>query len=80
VSHIWSHRTEHGWIATDRIGFEISGGREGGYRGFTGKSGITPGKWRVEVQTERGRVLGRIDFTVIAGSSPHPPLVTKLIR
>ena len=80
VSHVWSHKTEHGWIATDRIGFEISGGRQGGYRGFTGKSGITPGKWRVEVQTEGGRILGRIDFTVIAGSSPHPPLVTELIR
>ncbi len=35
---------------------------------------------RVEGKPRGGRVLGRIDFTVIAGSSPHPPLVTGLIR
>jgi hypothetical protein len=80
VRHIWSRWTSSGWIRTDRIGFPISGGRDGGYRGYTAKSGITPGKWRVEVETEGGRTLGRIDFTVTPGPDPHPALLTTLIR
>jgi hypothetical protein len=80
VRHIWSQKTPHGWVRTDSIGFPISGGREGGYRGYTAKSGMTLGKWRVEVETEGGRTLGRIDFTVLPNPTPHPPLRTALIR
>jgi hypothetical protein len=80
VRHVWSRKTPHGWVRTDSIGFPISGGREGGYRGYTAKSGITPGKWRVEVETEGGRTLGRIDFAVVPSPVPHPSLVTALIR
>ncbi len=80
VVHVWSRKTRHGWVKTDRISFEISGGRRAGYRGFTVKRGITPGKWRVELQTERGQILGRIDFKVVTSPDPHPPLITRLIR
>ncbi len=80
VHHVWSLRTAGGWAQTDRIKFEIAGGREGGYRGYTKKSGIVPGKWRVEVKTEEGRILGRIDFTASVSPTPHPPLQTSLIR
>ena len=80
VRHVWSRKTPHGWVRTDSIGFPISGGREGGYRGYTAKSGITLGKWRVEVETEGGRTLGRIDFAVVPSPVPHPSLVTALIR
>jgi hypothetical protein len=80
VRHIWSRKTPDGWVRTDSIGFPISGGRDGGYRGYTAKSGMTPGKWRVEVETEGGRTLGRIDFAVVPSPVPHPSLVTALIR
>jgi hypothetical protein len=80
VRHIWSHKTSNGWVQTDRIRFQIAGGREGGYRGFTKKHGIFPGKWRVEVETESGRILGRIDFMVKAGPTPHPPLETRVFH
>jgi hypothetical protein len=79
VRHVWSRRTQRGWERTDRIAFQISGGREGGYRGFTRKSGISAGDWRVEVETESGQTLGRIDFRVLPGSSQRPQLITKLI-
>lgn len=79
VLHIWSRRTGNGWKQTDRIAFRISGGRENGYRGFTVKQGIEPGKWRVEVETERGQTLGRIDFDIVPGPTPHPPLKTELM-
>lgn len=80
VRHVWSRKTATGWVKTDRIGFEIAGGRDGGYRGYTAKSGVAPGRWRVEVETETGQTLGRIDFTVEKSPVPHPPLVTELIR
>jgi hypothetical protein len=81
VRHVWSRKTPGGWVQTDRIGFQISGGRDEGYRGYTTKkNGITPGKWRVEVETERGQTLGRIDFTVAPSPVPHPALETKLIQ
>jgi hypothetical protein len=80
VHHVWSRKTKAGWLQTDRIRFEIAGGREGGYRGYTRKNGVVPGKWRVEVVTERGQILGRIDFTASVSPAPHPPLETRLIR
>jgi len=52
------------WITTDRLGYEISGGRHGGYRGYTFKRNIAPGKWRVDVETEEKMLLGRIGFEV----------------
>jgi len=80
VCHVWSRKISGSWVQTDRIGFQISGGRDGGYRGYTSKGGITPGEWRVEVETERGQTLGRINFTVAPGPVPHPQLVTALIQ
>jgi hypothetical protein len=80
VHHVWSHKTASGWVQTDRIKFEIAGGRESGYRGFTKKSGIVPGDWRVEVETDRGQILGRIDFTASASPAIPPPMRTALIR
>ena len=80
VQHVWNRRSTNGWVQTDRIAFQIAGGREGGYRGYTAKSGITPGEWRVEVETDRGQILGRIDFRVVPTPDPHPPLESALIR
>jgi hypothetical protein len=80
IRHVWSRQdADRGWLPTDRIEFEISGGREGGYRGFSFKRAVTPGKWRVEVETGDGRILGRIDFTVLAVEGKHPTLESKLI-
>jgi hypothetical protein len=81
VRHVWSRKVSGEWVRTDGngIGFPIYGGREGGFRGYTSKSGITPGDWRVELETERGQTLGRIDFTVVASPTPHPQLVTQVI-
>jgi hypothetical protein len=79
VRHVWSHKTPRGWQRTDTIAFPIRGGREGGYRGSTNKSSVSLGDWRVEVETETGQTLGRIDFTILPSPIPHPQLVAKLI-
>jgi len=64
--HHWQRYDEkrREWVPTDRIGYAISGGREGGYRGYTYKQALSPGEWRVDVETAEGRVLGRVPFQV----------------
>jgi len=57
VRHIWSYyHPAHGWRATDSVTFPITGGRDGGYRGYSMKRQIYPGEWRVEVVTYNGRI------------------------
>lgn len=81
VHHVWSHYAESvGWRITDRMEYEVLGGREGGFRWFSRKTAVVPGEWRVEVVTDRGQILGRIDFTVINSPVPHPPLETRVIQ
>lgn len=65
--HEWQRydAAQKAWITTDTLRFAINGGRDGGYRGYSIKSGITPGKWRVNVRTQYGQIIGRITFTAV---------------
>lgn len=65
IYHRWERydTAKKAWVTTDRFSYAVSGGREPGYRGYSYKSRVTPGKWRVTVETERGQVLGRLPFT-----------------
>ncbi|MDB5104709.1 MAG: conserved rane protein of unknown function [Fibrobacteres bacterium] len=54
------------WVQAQRIGFPIHGGRQDGFRGYTYKQNLSPGRWEVRVETESGRVLGTIHFRVEA--------------
>ncbi|MFQ5863792.1 MAG: DUF2914 domain-containing protein [bacterium] len=64
--HHWQQYfpTRKAWITTDRLGYPITGGRGAGYRGYTYKKNVSPGKWRVDVETEEGLILGRINFKI----------------
>ena len=53
------------WLTTDRIPFNIVGGRAEGFRGWAVKSNIGPGRWRVTAETDDGRAMGTISFTVL---------------
>lgn len=71
VNHHWqwmNPRTED-WETSDKIEFEITGGRDGGYRGYTYKTNMLEGKWKVDVKTSNDLILGRINFTVIFDST-----------
>ncbi len=75
IYHHWQYydTRRNKWLTSDRLSYRISGGRDGGYRGFTYKTHIQPGQWRIDVENDSGQLLGRIDFqlqTVRAVSFP----------
>ena len=70
IYHHWQvyDRRREQWLTADRLGYRITGGREGGYRGFTYKTHVRPGEWRVNVETESGKILGRLHFRVVSAN------------
>ncbi len=75
VLHRWSYYDEvrKEWVSSTVVGFPISGGRSEGYRGYSIKQGVFPGKWRVDVETLRGQIIGRFTFKVV-DAPKAPPL------
>jgi hypothetical protein len=72
IVHSWEFYNEKTkkWQVMSRITFAISGGRDGGYRGFTTKT-LSEGKWRCDVETEGGQLIGRTEFVATKAVSPE---------
>jgi hypothetical protein len=73
VYHRWEKYDEakKSWDTQALVAFPIAGGREGGYRGYSVKSALTPGAWRCDVETQSGALIGRSAFEVVeAGAQP----------
>ncbi|MEJ1223103.1 DUF2914 domain-containing protein [Sediminicola sp. 1XM1-17] len=68
----WYNPNTETWEIVEDIGYDITGGRDGGYRGYTYKNNVKPGLWKVEVITDEELVLGVIDFEIIISSSLQP--------
>jgi len=68
VYHRWQWYDEKtgSWQKTEDIGFDITGGRDDGFRGYTYKENIWNGQWKVEVITEEELVLGVVKFEVVS--------------
>lgn len=66
LEHEWQYYNEasKSWVTTNTVTFPVVGGRDGGYRGYTMKSNVEKGKWRVNVRTNYGAIVGRVDFIV----------------
>jgi len=79
IYHRWAYfdKSLGKWIETDHVQFPISGGRDGGYRGYSVKENITPGLWRVDVINKRNQLLGRIVFNVLEG--PTVPVEAEML-
>jgi Protein of unknown function (DUF2914) len=77
VYHHWYYRRDRSkpYNPADKIALKITGGREGGYRAYSFKQGLDAGDWRVDVETEDGRIIGRVKVQV-KGQAPRHPLRT----
>lgn len=66
VYHHWYFRPHRNkpFTHADKIPVKISGGREAGYRAYTFKQQLDPGDWRVDLEAEDGRIIGRVSVTV----------------
>ena len=60
------------FVTADRIVLPIYGGRGEGYRGYGVKSNYEPGRWRVDIETEDGRIIGAVTFKVVADPDSEP--------
>ncbi|MCO5114318.1 MAG: DUF2914 domain-containing protein [Bdellovibrionaceae bacterium] len=58
------------WTTTDRIPMSIRGGRKGGYRGYASKQNYQEGEYRVLIETQDGREIGRLGFWVSLAEYP----------
>jgi hypothetical protein len=56
IIHEWQHYDSENriWIMESRIPLSVIGGRSGGFRTYSEKSNILPGKWRVNVEDAKG--------------------------
>lgn len=73
VYHRWEYYNSSikRWELVSRISYDIAGGRQEGYRGFSATTGLKPGKWRCNVETASGSLIGRFGFTALEGEKPE---------
>ncbi len=71
IQHRWQifNPEDQTWALTDRLSYSVTGGRTGGYRGYTYKKNVSPGRWRVDIETNDGLIIGRLDFRIMVGDS-----------
>ncbi|HVS79989.1 MAG TPA: DUF2914 domain-containing protein [Candidatus Paceibacterota bacterium] len=72
IVHVWQYYddTAGKWVTESRVPLSVTGGRGGGYRTYSTRSSLTPGKWRVNVENLSGQIIGRLSFTVEQGIVP----------
>lgn len=79
VVHEWQHFNEvtKNWETIGTIDLDLVGGREGGFRTYSVNYGLEPGRWRVNVETTGGEVVGRLRFNIVP-TEIEPTLSTTL--
>jgi Protein of unknown function (DUF2914) len=65
----WRRDLTTGWILEDTIPLQILGGRRSGYRGFGTKENYRPGEWKIIIETNDSRQLGKIDLLISKDST-----------
>lgn len=70
ITHDWQWYDEgkKQWVSKDKLSFTLTGGRREGFRGYSTKTTVPNGRWRVYVKTDRGQVLGQVSFDVVSTS------------
>ncbi|MDO8512884.1 MAG: DUF2914 domain-containing protein [bacterium] len=79
IVHEWAKydQINHRWVVINNLPFSISGGREQGFRGYSYKTNVSDGKWRVSTKTGNGQTLGQTKFEIEL-TNLRPEVVTKI--
>lgn len=66
IYHKWEYfdKEKTRWVETDQVRIPITGGRKDGYRGYSKKTNVFPGSWRVRITTERNQLIGQYRFVI----------------
>lgn len=66
IVHEWQHYddVENKWVTTRKINLSIKGGRADGWRTYSTSNASQIGKWRVNIRTTSGSVIGRVRFNI----------------
>jgi len=64
IIHEWQFFNEKSrkWVTSSIIDLDVVGGRDGGFRTYSMKSSLSPGKWRVNIKTTNDQLIGRLRF------------------
>lgn len=80
IFHKWQYfdKNKKEWIESYSFKIPIVGGRDGGYRGYSFRSNLSEGKWRVDIVTARDQIIGRTNFEVV--KTDIKPILEKELR
>lgn len=70
--HDWQKKIKGQWVSVSTPGFALTGGRDSGYRGYTYKSNLTAGEWRVRIQTSTRQTIAVNAFAVSIRNEADP--------
>ncbi len=62
LEHRWARRVDGEWRSYDTIEVQMRGGRDQGWRFYSYKRSVEPGRWRVTTAVPDGRVVGYLRF------------------
>lgn len=80
VNHEWQHYSETSkeWLTESVINLPVVGGRDGGFRTYSARYNMEPGKWRVNIKTEQNQLIGRLRFNVV--KTDTKPILSTMIK
>lgn len=80
IFHKWEHydETQNKWTNESEIALPVVGGRDGGFRTYSMRLNIAPGKWRVKIKTAQGQTIGQLRFNIILNTTD--PLLTPATK
>ena len=66
IDHVWQRYDDatKKWVTVAKIALPVVGGRDQGYRTYSENNQLATGKWRVNVTTANGQLIGRMTFNV----------------
>lgn len=67
IVHEWQHynETKNKWTTESLINLPVVGGREEGFRTYSARKNIPPGKWRVNIKTKQNKTIGTVRFNLV---------------